>query len=62
MIQSKTDEENIDNQENVSEPEEKSNLVPADQNPFINSGENTVINETDIEDVSDHVPGTGDKF
>jgi len=58
----KTDEENIDNQENVSEPEEKSNLVPADQNPFINSGENTVINETDIEDVSDHVPGTGDKF
>ena len=58
----KTDEENIDNQENVSEPEEKSNLVPADQNPFINAGDNTVINETDIEDISDHVPGTGDKF
>lgn len=58
----KTDEENIDNQENVSELEEKSNLVPDDQNPFINSGENTVINEADIEDVSDHVPGTGDKF
>ncbi|MDK2919525.1 MAG: hypothetical protein PWQ37_2258 [Candidatus Petromonas sp.] len=58
----KTDEENIDNQENVSEPEEKSNLVPADENPFINAGDNTVINETDIEDISDHVPGTGDKF
>lgn len=48
----------------VETPSEPSNLVPPSENPFLqnNIPSNGDGGEIKIDDVSDYVPGTGDKF
>lgn len=55
------EEEDVIPEPEVSE-EEKSDLVPASENPFANPENAGNPTEIDGSDISDYVPGTGDKF
>ena len=48
--------------EPVVEEEGESNLVPASENPFLNPDNAVNAEEIDGSELSDYVPGTGDKF
>lgn len=54
-----TESESVVNEE---EQESKSNLVPPSENPFANPANAGNPKEIDGSDLSDYVPGTGDKF
>ena len=55
------DEEDVTPEPEVSE-EKQSDLVPASENPFANPENAGNATEIDGSDISDYVPGTGDKF
>ncbi|MGX8797634.1 hypothetical protein ACR6HW_16475 [Fusibacter sp. JL298sf-3] len=55
------EDENVTPEPEVSE-EEQSDLVPASENPFANPENAGNPTEIDGSDISDYVPGTGDKF
>jgi hypothetical protein len=55
------DEEDVTPEPEVSE-EKQSDLVPASENPFANPENAGNPTEIDGSDISDYVPGTGDKF
>ena len=55
------EDENVTPEPEVSE-EEQSDLVPASENPFANPENAGNATEIDGSDISDYVPGTGDKF
>jgi len=48
--------------EPIVEDEGKSNLVPPSENPFANPANAVNVEEIDGSELSDYVPGTGDKF
>ena len=48
--------------EPVVEEEGESNLVPPSENPFLNPDNAVNAEEIDGSEISDYVPGTGDKF
>jgi hypothetical protein len=54
-------EEDIIESEPVQE-ESDSQLVPPSENPFLNLEQDVEPIEVDMSDISDYVPGTGDKF
>ena len=63
--ESYTSEEPVEEEKPVAtETNEESNLVPDSQNPFLqpNIPSNGDGGEIKLEDITDHKPGTGDKF
>jgi len=54
-------EEDVTESEPVQE-ESDSQLVPPSENPFLNPDNAGKVTELDMSDISDYVPGTGDKF
>jgi hypothetical protein len=48
--------------EPIVEDEGESNLVPPSENPFANPANAVNVDEIDGSELSDYVPGTGDKF